>query len=198
MNRSSEISSKWLVLRSGGWDGHYRTFTSFWCYQPQLDLDLCFGFYSWWNVPADEWKLSSSTFCVMPPILLCLCSSHRTYTPKHQWPASVFHCGNGVLFIIGPIDSFTNVVFIVVAKKVPFWSHCSKFLWSRSFEARLCVVWNKWAALCHLRCNGFLLVTQPCSPFSLKWLLTVHLFENSEQGGRMDHKTYGSDQFLDQ
>ena len=84
-----------MILRSGDWDGHFRTFFFLCCSQWQVDLALCFGSLScpsashaqlpgWWMQMFLQYFLM--TYCIhlannFDQIFLCLCSPQNISDP---------------------------------------------------------------------------------------------------------------------
>lgn len=137
-----------MILGSGDWYGHSRT--SYFFSAVAIDmltwpcvLDPCHAGMSK-SIPCPVQlflQYSLITCCIHFAITFghvpCACVAHTS--PKHPRSISVFHSGDGVLFIMFIVDSSLNVIFMVVAKM--FWFHHSKYLRCRSFEACLCAVW---------------------------------------------------------
>lgn len=118
-----------MILWSGDWDDHSRTFTLCWCWLGLMfwiiDMLKCPSSFhaqlpGWWvQIFLQffffffDYILHSSCHQFWPDFL-CLFSSHMTKT------SAIHLCFNDVNFIICLVDSSPNVTFIVVAKKFNF------------------------------------------------------------------------------
>lgn len=126
-----------MIMTSGDWDGHCRTFTFFCCGYWQVNSALCFGSLSCWNVQEHLMRSFWADECKFPPVF----SNKMLHSSCHEfWPFWDTHNH----FFTSPICQLLHQVicgFLFASEKSFLWLGFNRI---PNFPLRISADWHSW------------------------------------------------------